>query len=65
MTNTPGPFDPADTDDAAAPTHLVLENALGEHSLWPVFRPVPEGWQAVYGPEPHGRCLAHLQEAPA
>ncbi|TGB13586.1 MbtH family NRPS accessory protein [Streptomyces sp. MZ04] len=65
MTTTPGPFDPAGQDDPAEPTHLVLENALGEHSLWPVFRPAPEGWRAVYGPEPYGRCVARLQDPPA
>ncbi|MGW7065477.1 MbtH family NRPS accessory protein [Streptomyces sp. NPDC054855] len=69
MTTTPGPFDPvapvtpvgADTE----PTHLVLENALSEHSLWPVFRAAPEGWTTAYGPETYGRCVARLQDPPA
>jgi uncharacterized protein YbdZ (MbtH family) len=68
MTTTPGPFDPAEpaaTGEAAEPTHLVLGNALGEYSLWPVFRRVPEGWNTVYGPESYGRCVARLQEPPA
>lgn len=34
MTITVSPFDPTGADDAAEPTHLVLENARGEHSLW-------------------------------
>ncbi|MEU3737347.1 MbtH family NRPS accessory protein [Streptomyces sp. NPDC032198] len=62
MTTTPGPFDPAGAD--AEPTHLILENALGEYSLWPVFRAAPEGWTSVYGPQTYGRCMARLQDPP-
>ncbi|MFI9201261.1 MbtH family protein [Streptomyces sp. NPDC053048] len=29
---------------------LVLVNAEGQHSLWPGFAAVPEGWSAVHGP---------------
>ncbi|MGB8946221.1 MAG: MbtH family NRPS accessory protein [Streptomyces sp.] len=70
MTTTPGPFDPVGTDTGtdtgadAEPTHLILENALGEYSLWPVFRAAPEGWTSVYGPETYGRCVARLQDPP-
>lgn len=68
MTTAPGPFDPVGTGTGTGtdnePTHLVLENALGEHSLWPVFRRAPEGWTTVYGPETYGRCVARLQEPP-
>ena len=45
----PNPF-----DDPSA-KFFVLVNQEGQHSLWPEFRPAPQGWQAVYGPEnPHG-----------
>ncbi|MGW6025179.1 MbtH family NRPS accessory protein [Streptomyces sp. NPDC055099] len=66
MTTTPSPFDqvaPVDAD--TDPTHLILENTLGEYSLWPVFRAAPEGWTTVYGPETYGRCVARLQDPPA
>ncbi|MCC3778774.1 MbtH family protein [Streptomyces sp. UNOB3_S3] len=29
---------------------LVLVNAEGQHSLWPGFAGVPEGWTTVHGP---------------
>lgn len=35
------PFDDPDG------TFLVLANEEGQHSLWPAFCSVPEGWQVV------------------
>ncbi|MDJ1134418.1 MbtH family protein [Streptomyces iconiensis] len=40
------PFDADGEND----TFLVLVNRAGEHSLWPEFATVPEGWFTVYGP---------------
>ncbi|GGM49176.1 protein mbtH [Longimycelium tulufanense] len=34
-------------DDAR---YLVLVNHEGQHSPWPVFVDVPEGWWTVFGP---------------
>jgi MbtH protein len=34
-------------DDAA--TFLVLVNHEGQHSLWPVFAAVPDGWTVAHG----------------
>jgi len=28
---------------------LVLVNAEEQHSLWPVFAPVPDGWSVAFG----------------
>lgn len=46
---TVNPFD-ADGD------FLVLVNHLGQHSLWPVFADVPEGWERAYGPSPRAEA---------
>ncbi|MFF0739963.1 MbtH family NRPS accessory protein [Streptomyces sp. NPDC004111] len=62
---TASPFDAPEPDAAAEATHLVLRNAQGAHSLWPVFRDPPQGWERVHGPATHGSCVAYLQEAPA
>lgn len=40
---------------------LVLVNDAGQHSLWPTFRPVPEGWRSVYGPGPRPDALAYVE----
>ncbi|MEV5241045.1 MbtH family protein [Streptomyces cinnamoneus] len=29
---------------------LVLVNSEGQHSLWPGFAAVPEGWSSAHGP---------------
>jgi MbtH protein len=39
---------------------LVLVNDAGQHSLWPVFADVPEGWQERFGPEVRAVCLAYV-----
>lgn len=53
MTN---PFD--DTDGV----FLVLVNDENQHSLWPQFAPVPDGWRTVHGPAGHDDCLAYVEE---
>lgn len=47
-------------DDPEA-TFLVLVNALGQHSLWPAFRPAPSGWTRVFGPGSRDAALDHVE----
>lgn len=51
------PFD----DDTAQ--FFVLVNDEGQHSLWPVFAEVPDGWRVVYGQEGRQECLAYIEES--
>lgn len=39
----------------------VLVNAEGQHSLWPDFAPVPDGWQSVHEGDRRG-CLAYVEQ---
>lgn len=50
------PFD----DDTAQ--FLVLVNEAGQHSLWPTFRAVPDGWRTVHGPDDRASALAYVDE---
>ncbi|GAB2610857.1 MbtH family protein [Streptomyces capparidis] len=50
----PHPFD----DDRTA--CLVLVNAEGEHSLWPAFAAVPEGWTVARPAAPRDEALAWI-----
>lgn len=50
------PFD----DDSG--TFLVLTNAAGQHSLWPTFAAVPDGWTPVYGPTDRHDALVWTDE---
>jgi MbtH protein len=40
---------------------LVLVNGRSERSLWPVFAPVPEGWEVDHGPAGREDCLRHVE----
>ena len=52
MTN---PFDNPDG------VFLVLVNDEGQHSLWPEFAAVPDGWRVVFGPDNRTSCLEHVE----
>ena len=54
MTN---PFDDIDA------RFLVLVNDDDQHSLWPEFAAVPEGWTCVYGPDERQACLDFVNES--
>jgi MbtH protein len=50
------PFEEPDTD------YTVLRNDDDQHSLWPAFAAVPDGWSVVHGPGPRDDCLAYVQD---
>ncbi|AVZ74467.1 MbtH family protein [Streptomyces lunaelactis] len=50
------PFEDADG------TYLVLVNGENQHSLWPSFVAVPEGWAAAFGEARREECLAYIEE---
>jgi MbtH protein len=43
-------------------TYFVLVNDEGQHSLWPAFATIPDGWQAVFGEQPRQACLDYVEE---
>lgn len=43
-------------------TFLVLVNDEDQHSLWPQFADVPDGWTVVHGPAGRDECLAYVEE---
>lgn len=50
---------PFERDDAM---YLVLVNDEGQHSLWPDFIDVPEGWAVSSGPGPRQACLDYVEQ---
>ena len=48
-------------DDANGTFH-VLVNDEGQHSLWPVFVPVPDGWQVALSDAGRQECLDHIEQ---
>lgn len=49
---------PFEDDDAR---YHVLVNDEGQHSLWPVFVEVPDGWRIVLRDEPRQTCLEYVE----
>jgi MbtH protein len=49
------PFEDPDAE------YLVLVNDEGQHSLWPVFVEVPEGWTSVFGKAGRDECLEYIE----
>jgi MbtH protein len=41
--------------------YLVLINDEGQHSLWPVFADVPDGWEVIFGEEGRQECLDFIE----
>ncbi len=52
MTN---PFEDPDA------SYLVLINDEGQHSLWPVFADIPEGWEKIFGEAGRQDCLDFIE----
>ncbi|MFD0397343.1 MbtH family protein [Kitasatospora sp. NPDC059811] len=49
------PFENADG------TFRVLVNQANQHSLWPDFLDVPDGWSSTYGPDSREECLNYVE----
>jgi len=41
---------------------IVLVNEENQHSLWPEFIPIPDGWAPVFGPTARAECLHYIEE---
>lgn len=54
---TTNPFD----DESAQ--FLVLVNDENQHSLWPVFADVPDGWRVVFGPGDRASAVDYVEES--
>lgn len=52
MTN---PFEDPDA------SYFVLINEEGQHSLWPVFADVPDGWEVIFGESGRQECLDFIE----
>jgi uncharacterized protein YbdZ (MbtH family) len=40
----------------------VVVNDEEQHSLWPVFADVPDGWRTAFGPAGRRDCLDYVEE---
>lgn len=42
-------------------TYLVLVNDEGQHSLWPTFLDIPDGWRIVHPADSRQACLDYIE----
>lgn len=42
-------------------TFYALVNDEGQHSLWPTFAAVPDGWTVVFGEADRASCLDYIE----
>lgn len=54
-----GVTNPFENEDGS---YLVLVNSEGQHSLWPEFIEVPDGWTSPFGPADRQACLDYVNE---
>ena len=50
---------PFEDEDA---NYFVLINDEGQHSLWPVFADVPDGWEVIFGEAGRQECLDFIEK---
>lgn len=50
---------PFEDEDA---NYFVLINDEGQHSLWPVFVDVPDGWEVIFGEDGRQVCLDFIEK---
>ncbi|MEV7870817.1 MbtH family protein [Streptomyces sp. NPDC088124] len=50
---------PFDDDNGS---FYVLVNHENQHSLWPTFASVPDGWTVVFGEESRQACLDYVEK---
>jgi uncharacterized protein YbdZ (MbtH family) len=48
-------------DDENGRFHIVV-NDEDQHSLWPAFAGVPEGWRVVFGEASRSECLEYVEK---
>ena len=42
--------------------YVVVRNQEEQYSIWPEYRPLPNGWMAVSMKGPKNVCLAYIKE---
>jgi len=53
---TTNPFEDSDAK------YFVLINDEGQHSLWPIFADVPDGWEIIFGEDGRQECLDFIEK---
>ncbi len=43
--------------------YYVVKNIEEQYSIWPSYKQIPEGWEAIGGPRIKSECLVYIEGA--
>jgi MbtH protein len=49
-------------EDHSSELYLVVRNEEEQYSIWPHYKKIPEGWEAVGEPKRKEECLDHIEK---
>ena len=50
------------TQEEPQEMYFVVKNIEEQYSLWPSYKQIPEGWEAIGEPRIKPECLAYIEE---
>lgn len=53
---------PAIVQENSSELYYVVKNTEEQYSIWPNYKKVPEGWEAVGEPKTKTECLAYIEQ---
>lgn len=48
--------------EESQPMYYVVKNIEEQYSIWPSYKQIPKGWEAVGEPRIKAECLASIEE---
>jgi len=53
---------PMNQEEEYIERYVVLINHEEQYSLWPSYKPIPNGWKQVFGENTREECLNYVEE---
>lgn len=47
---------------SAEEMYYVVKNIEEQYSIWPSYKKIPNGWEAVDGPKAKPECLSYIEQ---
>lgn len=53
---------PTTVQEDSSELYYVVKNIEEQYSIWPNYKKIPVGWEAVGEPKPKTECLAYIEQ---